>query len=264
MLTNLHLLDVKNKTAIEDLGRDGTLTAKNQDLVVGHLISKTHIARNPIRLVAEWSGDLLPDVLGDVVALDRVHNLALVDSTAKSKDEVVFEAGQGHAASRNPEAVDLRPLVLPNVVNFTRAKDLAVHEAADNVDEAFKTANRVVSVRVNHASLLVEQGEDLVVSVALLEVLVSSLVAPADKVDTAILGGDASRVQRHVQLHLDSPLLERLRVDLVDVSELLVPLEGVHSGGDARLEGVLDVVVNSQVGFDEVLEVLHDLVGVLV
>ena len=62
MLTNLHLLDVENETAVKDLERDSTLTAKNQDLVVGHLISKTHIARNPLRLVAEWGRDLLPNV----------------------------------------------------------------------------------------------------------------------------------------------------------------------------------------------------------
>ena len=119
-------------------------------------------------------------------------------------------------------------------------------------------------MRVDHARLLIQQGEDFIVTVTLLEVLVAPLVAATDQVDAAVFSCDRSRIQRNVDLHLDWPLFERLRVHLVDVGILLVPLERMHSGWDARLKTVFDVVVDAQTRLDQILEVSDDLVRVFV
>ena len=119
-------------------------------------------------------------------------------------------------------------------------------------------------MRVDHLCLLVEHCEDLVVAVAFLKVLITSLVAATDEVDAAVLRGDGATVQGHVELHLNGPFLEALRVHLVDVGVLLVPLERVNPRGHSRLEGVLHVVVDAQVGLNQIFKVADDLVSVLV
>ena len=264
MFANLHLLDIQNEHSAEDLESDGALATEDQDLVVSDLVCEAHVARDPVRLVTVGRSDLLPDVLGNVIALDCVHNLALVDTTAKREDEVVLEAAQSHAGAGDSETVDLLPLVLSDVVHLAEAIDLAVDEGANDVDEALQRANRVICMRVDHARLLVQKSKDFIVTVALLEVLVASLVATADQVDAAIFSRDGSRIQRNVELHLDWSFLKRLRVHLVDVGVLLVPLERMHSGWDARLKTVLDVVVDAQTGLNQVFEVTDDLICVLV
>lgn len=49
-----------------------------------------------------------------------------------------------------------------------------------------------------------------------------------------------------------------------DVRILLVPLERMNSAWHTRLETILNVVVNSQIGFDKVVEVFCDLVSVFI
>jgi len=48
----------------------------------------------------------------------------------------------------------------------------------------------MICVRENHACLLIEVSENFIVSVALLKVLVSSLVAATNEVDASILCGN--------------------------------------------------------------------------
>lgn len=137
-LADLHLLDVQHEHAAEDLESDGALATKDQDLVVSDLVCEAHVARDPLGLVAIGLSDLLPDVLGDVIALDRVHNLTLIDSTAKCEDEIVLEAAQCYARTGDSETVNLLPLVLSDVVDLTEAINLTVDEGAYDVNEALK------------------------------------------------------------------------------------------------------------------------------
>jgi len=151
-----------------------------------------------------------------------------------------------------------------NVVHFANAINLAVNEGAYHVDEAFDGAKGVVGMREYHLCLLFHGGEDVVIPVALFEIFVSAFVAPADEVDGAVFCGDGSGVKRDFELHLHQSLFELTLVHLENVSELLVPLEGVDSAWDSWSETVFDVVINSEVGLNQVLEVRNDLLTVLV
>lgn len=76
-----------------------TLASENEDLVVGDLVGQTHVPWNPLGLVQSRRGALvylLPHVLGDVVALDRVDYVLLVNPAPKCKYEVVLEGAEGH------------------------------------------------------------------------------------------------------------------------------------------------------------------------
>ena len=84
------------------------------------------------------------------------------------------------------------PLVLLDVIDLTEAIDLAVDKSSNNIDEAFNCAKRVISMRIDHAGFLVKVSENFIVSVALLEVLVSSLVAASDQIDSSILSCNGS------------------------------------------------------------------------
>jgi hypothetical protein len=136
-------------------------------------------------------------------------------------------------------------LVLLDVIHLTEAINLAIDESSHHIDEAFDSAQRVICVRVNHAGLLVKVRKDFIVPIALLEVLISPLVASTDQVDAAVFGGDGPGVEGHFELHGNWSLLELLVVNLENVRILLIPLERVNSTGYARMEAVLDVIVNS-------------------
>ena len=47
-LTNLHLLDIKDKASIEDVEGHCTLTTEEKDLIVRNLVSKAHVRGNPV------------------------------------------------------------------------------------------------------------------------------------------------------------------------------------------------------------------------
>jgi hypothetical protein len=107
-------------------------------------------------------------------------------------------------------------------------------------------------VREDHACLFIEVSENLIVPVALLQILVSSLVAPSDQVDAAVFGCDRSRIERHFKFHAHWSFLELLVVHFENVGILLIPLERVHTGWHTWMEAVLDIVVNSKVCLDQV------------
>ena len=83
----------------------------------------------------------MPDILGNIVTLNGINNLTLVDSAAKSKNEVVFEAAESDTRASDSETINLLPLVFADVIDFTEAIDLTVDEGADDVDETLQRAN---------------------------------------------------------------------------------------------------------------------------
>lgn len=154
-LTNFHLLDVEYETAVEDLEGESALATEDQDLIVRDLVGKAHIARNPLRLIKRRlrALNLLPDVLRDVITLDRVDDVLLVDPATECKNEVVFEGAEGDARPSHSQTINLLPLVLLDVVDFAEAKNLTVDECADDVDEAFEGAQGMIGVRIDHRGL---------------------------------------------------------------------------------------------------------------
>lgn len=95
---DLHFLDIEYEASIEDLLSDCTFTTKNHDFIVRNLVCKTHVTRDPVRLIngqicriSTCGYNLLPHILGDVIALNGVNNVFLINSTSKCKNEVVLE-----------------------------------------------------------------------------------------------------------------------------------------------------------------------------
>ena len=63
-------------------------------------------------------------------------------------------------------------------------------------------------------------------------------------------------------IHSDSPLLEIILFNLIDLNIPLIPLERVQSLSNYGHKAVLDVVVDPHVGLDEVTELLDNLIRV--
>ena len=150
----------------------------------------------------------MPNVFADVIAFNSVNDVLLINSASKGEDVIVLEGAQCNTRSGNSQRVDLLPLVLLNVVNLTEPVNLAVNESTHHIDKSLDGTKGVVCVREDHRGLLVHIGEDLVVPIALLQVLVLSLVAPADQVDSTVLSGDRSGVKWDFKLHGNRSLLE--------------------------------------------------------
>jgi len=119
-------------------------------------------------------------------------------------------------------------------------------------------------VWVNHLGLFVHVCEDFIVSVAGFQILISSLVATTNEINSTIFSGDRSRIKWDFKLHLDWSLLEFRIMDLKDVSILLVPLKGMNSAWNSRLEAVFYIVINSQVGFYQTCKILDNFVTIFV
>ena len=134
----------------------------------------------------------MPDILADVVAFNSINNVFLVNSSSEREDVIVLERAQSHTGSSDSQGVNLLPLIFLNVINLAETVNLAVHESAHDVNEPLDGAQRMIGMREDHRRLFIHIGKDLVVSVAFLEVLVLSFVAPSDQVDAAVLGGDRS------------------------------------------------------------------------
>ena len=97
----------------------------------------------------------------------------------------------------------------------------------------------------DHLGLLLHRLEDVVILVALLQVLVSSLVAATDKVDATVLGCDRSGVQWDFKVHLYESLFELRLMHFEYVCKLLVPLERMYSSWYSGSKAILDIVINS-------------------
>ena len=94
---DFHLLEIEYETSIKDLESQSTLATENENFVIGDLIGQAHVAWNPLRLVDQRRLDLLPHILGDVIALNGVDDVLLVDSASKCKEEVILKSTKGNA-----------------------------------------------------------------------------------------------------------------------------------------------------------------------
>ena len=167
----------------------------------------------------------MPDVLGNIIALNGVNDSFLVDSSSKREDIVVFERAKCHTRSCNSETVDLLPLIFLDVINLTESIDLRIDECAYDVNISFNGTKRMICMWVNHAGLFIEVGEDFIVSPALFQVSGPSLITSTNEVDTTVFYGNRSGIKRHFKVHLDVSFLEFLVMDLENIGIFLVPLE---------------------------------------
>jgi len=140
-LTNLHFLYIKDEASVEDVESDGTLTTEQQDLVIGDLMSQTHVRGHPVRFVDLRSTDLLPNVSRNVIHLDCINNTLLIYSAPKGKDVVVLENTKGGSGTRHSHVSDELPLILLGVVNFTVSVDLVSNECSNDIDEVLNSAD---------------------------------------------------------------------------------------------------------------------------
>ena len=261
---DFHFLNVEDKTSVENLESDRALSSKQNDLVVRYLVSQTHVGRNPLGLVDLRVVNLLPHIAGYVVDFDGVNNTLLINASTKRKDVVVLERAQRHARPWDTHFVNLLPLVFLRIVYFAPPIDLVVHKSSHHVNEALNRAHRVVRVRVVHLSHWLKNAKNFVVAMAALQVDVGLLDEATDQVDGAGLSGNASGVKWHFMLHLDRLLFELSSLDPVDLRTALVPLERVQTLWQVGAEAALDVVVNSEIAVDKVIEVVNDFICVLI
>ena len=189
-LTNLHFLDIEDKTAVENVESEGALASKEQDLVVGDLVGQAHVGGHPARLVNLGCADLLPHVARDVVHFYRVHDSFLVNSSAKGENVVVFEDSEGSASARHAHISNELPLVLDGVIDLAVAVHLVAHERTNHVDEVLNRADGVVSVRIVHVADLIQDSKKIIVSVAILEIDAHMLDIAASEVNGARFSGN--------------------------------------------------------------------------
>ncbi len=169
-LTNLHLFNVKDKTAVENVECHRAFATKKKDLVVSDLVSQPHVGGHPLGLVDLGGRDFLPNIARNVINFNSIHDSLLIDSSPESKDVVVLEDAERGASARHAHISDQFPLVFLGVVNFAVAVHLVAHEGADHVDEVLDGADGVVGVRVVHVSHLVQDSKKIIVPIAVLQI----------------------------------------------------------------------------------------------
>jgi hypothetical protein len=135
-LTNLHFFNIKDEATIENLESHSAFASKYHNFVVGDLICKTHVRRNPLRLIYNRSWNLLPNISRNVVAFDSVDNLLLINTTAKGENIVVFECTETHTSSRNSHRINLFPLVLLSIILLAIAIDRIIDVSAYNINKS--------------------------------------------------------------------------------------------------------------------------------
>jgi len=136
-----HLLNIKDEATIENLESDCTLTSKYHYLIVIDLMSKTHVAWNPLGLVSEWGLDFLPHISLDVIDFNGVQDSLLVNSATKGKEILVFEGAESYARPWNLEVCDLLPFILLGIVSLAVSVHLVVNKCTYYVNEAFDSTN---------------------------------------------------------------------------------------------------------------------------
>jgi hypothetical protein len=250
LLCECHLLNVKDETPIEDLEGQCALTAEYHYLFVSDLVGDTHVGWNPLLLVNCWQ--LSPNVSLNVITLHSVHDSLLVNSPSKGEDVLILEGAESNSRSRNVEWGNILPLIFQSIISFTVSVDLVVHKGSHNIDESLDGAQWVVCSGISEWLLLLQQVEQFIISVASVQVLVSSLDVPSNQIDAGVLSGNGSRVQGHLVVHLDLSLLKLAVLDSVDLYASLIPLEGMQSLRDVGNEAILYVVVQSEVPLNEV------------
>ena len=89
---------------------------------------------------------------------------------------------------------------------------------------------------VLHASLLLQPAKELIIAETLIEVLVLALDEASNQEDLAGLDGNGAGVERDLSLHSHHALFKLGGFDLVELRELLVPLEGMKPCRDHAAE----------------------------
>ena len=124
--------------------------AEEKDLIVGDLVSQTHVRRHPIGLVDLGSGNLLPYIPRNVINFDGVHYSLLIDSSSKCKDVVVLKNSERSARSWNSHICNQFPVILLCVVYLAVSVDLIAHKCSNYIDKVLNRANRMICVWVVH------------------------------------------------------------------------------------------------------------------
>lgn len=259
LLFDFHALDVEYEASIENLLSKGTFTSEDDYLIISDLIRQTHVSRNPSCLINGWSSNFLPNVFGNIVAFDCVYDIFLIDSSSKCEDVVVFEWTQGNTRSCYSKTINLPPLIFLDIIDFAEWVNLAIDESSNDVDEPFDSTKRMISMREYHRRFFIHVSENLIVSIAFLQVLVSSLVAASNQVYTSIFCCNWSWVKWYFKLHLNWSFFEFWVMNFKNISVLLIPLEWMNSAWHTWMERVLDVVINSEVWLNQVVEICDDL-----
>ena len=141
---------------------------------------------------------------------------------------------------------------------------MVADEGSNDVDGVLDGADRVVGVREVHLRDLNQCSKQIIISPAVLQVHAHLLEETTSQVDGSGLGRNGTGVKWDFILHLHLLLLEDASLKAVDLRAPLVPLEGMKSLWELRSETTLDVVVNSEVSFNEVVKVVNNLICVLV
>ena len=189
-LTNLHFLNIEDEAPVEDVESRRAFATKEDDLVVGDLMSKAHVGGHPVRLVDFSATNFLPHISGDVINFDCVHDALLVDSSSEGEDVVVLKDAKGGSCAWNSHISDQLPLILLGIVNLTVAVHLVAHKGANDIDEVLNGANRMIRVRIVHVAHLVEDSKKIIVSVAILQIDANMLNITSSQVNGACFSRD--------------------------------------------------------------------------
>lgn len=208
-LFDLHFLNVEQETSIEDLLSQGTLSSKDEYLIVSDLVGKTHVTWDPWwfinRDACSWvwvcSYNFLPNILWNVITFNGINNVFLIDSSSKCKNEVIFERTQSYTWSSYAQAINLFPLILLNIIDFTESIDLAIDKSANNIYVPFYCTKRMIGMWINHLSFFIKICKYLIVSEACFQILIASFVASANQIDASVLGCNWSRIKRNFTFH---------------------------------------------------------------
>ena len=217
-LFDLHCLNVKQETSIEDLLSQSTLPSKDKDFIICDLVCETHVTWDPRGFVdrdaCSWvwvrSYNFLPNILWNIITFNCINNIFLIHSSSESENEVVFEWAQSHTGPGNTQAIDLFPLIFLDIVDFTESIDLAIHKSANYIYVPFYGTKWMVSMWINHLSFFIKIGKYFIVSVACFQILIASFVASTNQVDATVLSCNWSWIERNLTFHWYASLFKFL------------------------------------------------------
>ena len=122
----------------------------------------------------------------------------------------------------------------------------------------------MIGVRIVHVAHLIQDSKKIIVSVAILQIHAHMLHISTCEVDCASFSRDGARIQWHIVVHLHWLLFECARLKTIELDALLVPLEGMEALRVLWSKAALDIVVHSEVPLNDVSEVSHYLICILV
>lgn len=142
------------------------------------------------------------------------------------------------------------PLILLNIVNFTKSVNLTINKCSNNIDEALNCTQRMVSVRIDHRCFFIKICKNFIVSVTLLKILVSSFVTSTNKINSTIFSRYRSWIKWYFKFHLNWSFFKIRVMNFENICKLLIPLERMNSTGNTWLKTVFNIIINSKICFD--------------